>query len=304
MSQAWKKSGQIPPGLQVPRWDVETDLAFLDDNNIQLAMLSLSAPGLSVASLPGEARTLARTCNEYAAACRDKHPDRFGFFATVPLDDIPSGVEELTYALDILGADGVVLFTSYDGKYLGSEFFKPLWDELDRRAAVVFVHPASPRNSGPDCEGMMPPPILDFPHETTRAAVHLITSNTVHDYPNCKIILSHGGGTLPFTATRIFNVAADAGLVVGKTADTMLTGARQFYFDLALTSFSDPVSLLLNFAEEDRILWGSDYPFVRKDSLKRQGDELAGMVMQDNLRLSITNGAALKLFPRLGRLIQ
>lgn len=285
-------------------WDVETDLDFLDDNNMQFAMLSLSTPVLSVASSSDAARTLTRTCNEYAAACRDKHPDRFGFFATLPLDNIPSGIEELTYALDILGADGVVLFTSYDGKYLGSEVFKPLWKELDRRAAVVFVHPASPQNSGPGLEGMMPPPILGFPHETTRVAVHLITSNTVYDYPNCKTILSHGGGRLPFTATRIFNVAADTGLVAGKTADTMLKAARQFYFDLAPTNFSDPVSLLLKFAEEDHILWGSDYPFVRKDSVKRQGDVLAGMVMQDNARSSITNGVALKIFPRLGCLMQ
>lgn len=288
----------------MPQWDIETDLAFLDDNNIQMAMLSLSAPGLSIASSPDEARTLARACNEYAAACRDKHPDRFGFFATLPLENISSGIEELTYALDFLGADGVVLFTSYDGKYLGSKVFKPLWEELDRRAAVVFVHPASPRDSGPDYEGMMPRPIVDFPHETTRAAVHLITSNTVHDYPNCKIILSHGGGTLPFTATRIFNASVDAGLVEGKTADAMLKEAKRFYFDLALTSFSDPVSLLLNFTERDHILWGSDYPFVRKDSVKRQGDELAGMVMKSSIRSSMTNWAALKLFPRLGKLIQ
>lgn len=302
--EAWGKSGQIPPGLQVPRWDLERDLAFLDDNNIQFALLSLSAPGLSITSSPAEAKTLARACNEFAATCRDKHPDRYGFFATLPLENISDGIEELTHALDVLGADGVVLFTSYNGNYLGHEFFKPLWRELDRRAAVVFVHPTTPKDPGPPYDGMLPRPIVDFPHETTRTAVHLITSNTVRDFPNCKIILSHGGGTLPFTATRIFNSAVNAGFGGGKTADDMLVEARRFYFDLALTSFSGPLSLLVNFADEDHILWGSDYPFVRGDSVKRQRDELEELEMQPPMRSSIANGAALKLIPRLRRLVK
>jgi predicted TIM-barrel fold metal-dependent hydrolase len=288
--------------LQVPRWSLETDVAFLDSENIQLAMLSLSAPGLSLSSSTDEEVTLARKFNQYAAACRNKYPDRFGFFATIPLRNISKGIEEMIYALDTLGADGVVLFTSYEGQYLGSDIFRPLWEELNSRAAVVFVHPISPQDAGPGYEGMMPRPIVDFPHETTRLALHLITSNVIHDFPNCKIILSHGGGTLPFTATRIFNTIVNAGLVTDKTADSMLMEARQFYFDLALTGFEGPVSLLLGFAEKDHILWGSDYPFIHNKSLKRQRQELAGVDIKLETRLSIEYGAAIKLFPRLNKL--
>ncbi|KAJ8129803.1 hypothetical protein O1611_g3826 [Lasiodiplodia mahajangana] len=297
------ESGQIPPGLRLPSWDTDAALDFLDRNSIQTAILSLSAPGLGIVSSPEEAQSLARSCNEYAAEIKSAHPDRFGFFATLPLDNVTAGLEELNHAFDVLGADGVTLFTSYNGKYLGSGNFKPLWHELDKRKAVVFVHPATPKEPVASWEGMLPPPVVDFPHETTRAAVNLITSNTLRDYPGCSVVLSHGGGTLPYVATRIANAADDAGLLAGKTADEFLVDAKRFYFDLALTSFSDPVALLTRFAEEDHILWGSDYPFARQKSIDKQLDSLGSFDGDLRLQASIANGAALKLFPRLGQVI-
>ncbi|KAI1416398.1 amidohydrolase family protein [Hypoxylon sp. FL1857] len=299
---AWKNSGQIPPGLHLPPWNVEGTISFLDRNDIQLAMISLSAPGLDIASSPEEARSLARKCNEIAAGIRDAHPERFGFFATLPLDDVASGLDELSYALDVLKADGVTLFTSYKGKYLGNADFKPLWKELDQRAAVVFVHPASPGKPSTAQDHILPPPLIDFPHETTKTAVHLITSNTVRDHPNCKIILSHGGGTLPYIVTRIANAAADAGLLAGKTADEVLSEAKKFYFDLALTSYTDPITLLSSFAAEDHILWGSDYPFARDKTVKSQTEDFKSLQMKPAAKESMTYRAALKLFPRLGHL--
>lgn len=276
---------------------------FLDRNDIQLAMLSLSAPGLSIVSSLEEARTLARKCNEFAAGIRDTYPGRFGFLATLPLSDVAAGLEELDYTLDVLKADGVTLFTSYGGRYLGSANFKSLWQELDRRAAVVFVHPASSEESSTTHEEILPRPIIDFPHETTRAAIHLITSNTVRNHPNCKIILSHGGGTLPYVATRIANAAADAGLLVDKTSHEVLLEAKQFYFDLSMTSYRDPIELLASFAGEDHILWGSDYPFAREETIKNQMKAFEAVQMQPTVEQSIAYDAALKLFPRLRQAI-
>ncbi|KAI1332610.1 amidohydrolase family protein [Xylariaceae sp. FL0255] len=297
-AQKWQSSGQIPPGLRLPQWSIETALKFLDQNDIQLAVVSLSAPGLEITSSLEEAKQVARSCNEYAASMRDAHPDRFGFFATLPLaNDVTAGLEEIEYALDTLRADGVTLFTSYDGRYLGHSDFEPLWQALDKRQAVVFVHPTSPKEPGVNYQGMLPRPLVDFPHETTRTAVNLLTANTVRKYPSCKIILSHGGGTLPYVATRIANLAADAGMLREKSAEEMLAEAKQFYFDVALTSFSDPMNLLTSFAAEDHVLWGSDYPFARGPSITKQIGEMS--TLESSLQSSITFGAALKLFPRL-----
>ncbi|KAI3341224.1 amidohydrolase family protein [Ustulina deusta] len=296
---AWKESGQVPRGLMPPFWTIESDISFLDRHNIDVAILSLSAPGVSITASPCEARQLARQMNEEAAKIRNKYPTRIGFFATLPLEDVAVGIEELCYVLDTLEADGVTLLTNYDGKYLGHPDFQPLWRELNRRGAVVFIHPTSGKNPGSPHAGAMPPPIVDFPHETTKTAVNLITSNTVKNNTNCKIILSHGGGTLPFIATRVANLAADVGLLT-KTADEFMEEAKSFYFDVALTCHEDPIMLLTSFARENHILWGSDFPFAREKTIEDQMSYLASSAIKSGTRNSIMNGAAVRLFSRFG----
>jgi 6-methylsalicylate decarboxylase len=298
MWEAWRDSGELPPRLTLPPWSVELDLSFLDQHNIDMAILSVSAPGVGFARSTDQAKDLARKLNDEAAAIRDAHPTRYGFFATLPLSNIQDGVDELCRALDVLKADGVTLFTSYEGRYLGHEDFAPLWRELDRRGAVAFIHPATAQDPGAAHDRAIPRPIIDFPHETTRTAVHLITSETVRDHPNCKIILSHGGGTLPFVATRIAHQAADVGLIA-KTADEFLAEAKSFYFDTAMTGFKGPIGLLGSFAAEGHVLWGSDYPFARGKTVETQQATLAPLEGEDSTRLSIMHGAAGKLFPRL-----
>ncbi|KAK4180912.1 hypothetical protein QBC36DRAFT_228416 [Triangularia setosa] len=279
--EAWKASGTIPPGLQPPKWTLEADLAFTQRHSIATTILSLSAPGLT--PFPPHLQVpFARKVNTLAASIAASHPHRYGFFATLPLSPggsvpLSTTISELSHALDNLSADGVTLFTSYDSHYLGHDFFRPLWEELDARSAVVFIHPSSPPSPPPAAVGV-PPPIIDFPHETTRAAVSLITSNVIRDFPNVKIILSHGGGTLPFVANRIANLGADAGVLPpGKTADEFLAEAKRFYFDLALTAFPGAMELVVGFAGRERVLYGSDYPFCREGTVGRQRENLRGV---------------------------
>ncbi|TGJ81026.1 hypothetical protein E0Z10_g7740 [Xylaria hypoxylon] len=294
---AWKESSHVPQGLTPPSWTIKSDISFLDRHNIDAAILSLSAPGVSIAASPEEARQLARQMNEEAATIRNSNPTRIGFFATLPLEDVAVGIEELCYALDTLEADGVTLFTNYNGRYLGHQDFRPLWRELNQRGVVVFIHPISENSPGCAHTGALPPPIVDFPHETTKTAVNLITSDTVKNNPNCKIILSHGGGTLPFVATRVANLAADVGLVA-KTADEFMEEAKSFYFDLALTCYDYPITLLTSFARENHLLWGSDYPFAREKTIENQILSLVSSTTAPEMRESIMNGAAVRLFPR------
>ena len=270
-------------------------------NGVGYSILSLSTPAMSFVRDRAEATNLARDINEYAASLRDKYPRKFGFFATLPsLDDMEACVSEIAYCLDVLEADGVTLLTSYDGKYLGHPVLRPIWDELDRRAAVVFIHPTADLHAGALKEPWLPPPFIDFPHETTRTAVHLIVSDTIREHPKCRIILSHGGGTLPYIATRIAHQSAESKFMQ-KPADQFLEEAQSFYFDLALTTYNYPLSLLRSFAKKDHILYGSDFPFAREKTIGQQvtflDEFLVGMREDENF--SIRRGAALKLFPRL-----
>ena len=166
------------------------------------------------------------------------NPKKFGFLATVPdLWDGPEPVlEEVRYAFDELNADGVILLTRYgkDYHYLGHPDFLPLWDELEKRKAVVFIHPTqlvSPKLVNPYLEQLF----LDYPHETARTAIDLITQNVIRDHPNVKIILSYPGSTLLYVITRAAVTMPDTGFINEESTEEMMEEARGFYFDLALS---------------------------------------------------------------------
>ena len=139
----------------------------MDDAGIDVAIVSLSTPGVHTGD-DAKARELAHRCNEFSAELVRSRPDRFGGFACLPLPDVHGSLEELSYALDVLGLDGVVLFTNSNGVYLGDAALEPVFEELERRKTVVYVHP----NPSPDAVAHslgLPDNLLDFPTDTNRA---------------------------------------------------------------------------------------------------------------------------------------
>jgi len=124
-------------------WSTEQSVAEMDKSSIQTAILSVSPPGIEFAG-PAQARTLARIINDYGAKMRGDHPDRFGLFAALPLPDTEGSLREIEYGLDTLKADGIGLMTNYGDRWLGDASFAPVWEELNRRKAVVYTHPNTP----------------------------------------------------------------------------------------------------------------------------------------------------------------
>jgi predicted TIM-barrel fold metal-dependent hydrolase len=187
-------------GYPLPQWTVESGLAAMDQNGIGAAVLSVSSPALGF--VDGDAaRELARSVSESARALITAHPDRFGAFALLPLPDVDASLREIAHALDTLGLDGVGVLTNYAGAYLGDRRFAPLFDELQRRKAVVFIHPTQP----PGFAGLslgLPAPVLEYPFDSTRAINSLILSGTLSRCPDVRFIVSHGGGTIPYLAPR------------------------------------------------------------------------------------------------------
>ena len=188
-------------GWAIPKWDVASAIATMDQLGIQAQLLSLSSPGVSFVE-GQQARGLARAVNEFAAETIRDHSPRFGAFATLPLPDIEGSLKELTYALDTLKLDGIGLISNYHGLYLGQPELDPIFDELNRRKAVLFIHPCPPPNFAPLSMDLTAP-ILEFPFETTRIATNLIKSGTIERCPDLRIILPHGGGTIPFLQPRM-----------------------------------------------------------------------------------------------------
>ena len=311
-------------GVSFPRWKPEDSLAVLDRAETRAALLSLSSPGLCFGDATKE-REIARALNEFPAQTVTRWPERFGFFATLPLPDPEAGLAEISYALDTLHADGIGLLSNYAGIYLGDARFDPIFAELDRRAAVIFIHPTvftgseipSAKNAGspvPTLPGFM----LEFVFDTTRAVANLVISGMLKKYPNLRIILSHAGGTVPFIAHKIVS-----GVLLTTFASQIGTGQvtlpreqieaikqvfsedvfsqlRRLYYDTALSANINAFSSLQQLVPVSHILLGTDYPFapeVESGSTAARLATLPGLSVQE--LEDIEGGNALKLFPRL-----
>jgi predicted TIM-barrel fold metal-dependent hydrolase len=287
-------------GITPPPWSRESALGFMDDAGIDVAVTSISTPGVHTGS-DRRARSLARRCNELAAELVQARPDRFGAFACLPLPDIDGSFAELSYALDVLKLDGVVLFSNARGVYLGDEKFDAIFEELERRRTVVFVHPTVSPDRAAHALGL-PDSLIDFVADTSRAIAHLHYSNTFARTPNVKYIFSHAGGTIPYLASR-FAIVDEMGVIDGAgERGTAAETFRRLYWDTAL-SWHDPVlQLLRSVVGIDRVLYGSDYPYLRRDLAIGGREHLARTkALTDAERTAVLGDTAIKLLPRIGQ---
>lgn len=249
------KTGQTPLIDWVPQQSIED----MDRGGVQTAVLSVSEPGVWYGD-NAAARRLARSCNEYTARVVADHPGRFGSFASVPLPDIEGSLAEVAYSLDVLHAQGICLLTSYAGKYLGHPAFDPVLAELDRRGTTVFVHPVRPSC----CRGALeqvPATIIEMPTDTTRAVANLMVHGATARFPRIRFIFSHGGGTLPMLAVRIRNFVRST-RAAGAPQHDPLTEIQRLYFDTAQAFNPYALAALTRLVPIDRILFGTDFPFV------------------------------------------
>ena len=288
---AWlHEQGLSAGGLPIPDWSLEGALDMMQAARIERAVLSISTPGVHLGD-DAQARDMAREVNEFCADLVKQHPQRFGFFATLTLPDVEGAIAEARFALDVLKADGVVLLANAGGTYLGDPAWEPLMDELNQRHAVVFVHPSF--LPGPSVEGI-PAYAADFLLDTTRAALSYAKSGALERYPHLKVILSHGGGFLPYAAERVARVCSPDG---GNPAG--IARLQQFYFDVALSSSPYALPALLAFAKPSHILYGSDWPHAPKARGLHFADMLDAFALSAEQRSAIHRGNALALFPRL-----
>jgi 6-methylsalicylate decarboxylase len=210
---------------------------------------------------------------------------------------------EIAYALDVLKLHGVVLFSNANGIYLGERQLAPLFEELQRRAAVVFIHPnASPDPAFPRLG--LPDSLLDFPADTSRAIANLHYSNTFARTPDVKYIVSHAGGTIPYVATR-FGIVDDMAIIEGAeergtAADTL----RRLYWDTALSWKNPILQMLRSVVGMDQVLYGTDFPYLRRDLAVQSREDLESTsAVIEAERRAVLGASALKLFPSLRALV-
>jgi predicted TIM-barrel fold metal-dependent hydrolase len=268
-------------------------LELMDRHSVRTAVLSVSTPQTHLGD-DAEAIAMSRAVNDFAASVVAAHPGRFGFFATLPLPLVDASLDELQRSLDELHADGVVLLANHRGIYLGDARFDPLFEELQRRGTVVFVHPSI--LPGLEAIDGIPAYVADFLLDTTRAAVNLCRSGTVDRCPDVKFILSHAGGFLPYAAFRLSQAASPSGNPV-EGLDLL----QRFYFDIALSGSPTALPSLLEFARPGHVLFGSDWPYAPAAAVAAFTGMYEMHQIDADRRASIDHGAAEALFPRLRR---
>ncbi|MFM9698760.1 amidohydrolase family protein [Streptomyces europaeiscabiei] len=280
-----------------PSWSVQAHLDLMDRNGIESAMLSMSSPGVHFGD-DKAARLLARRVNEYTAELTRDHPGRFGNFASLPLPDVDGALEEIAYAFDELGADGVALMTHTHGVYLGDQRLDPVFAELDRRRAVVFLHPTSPVCWQQSALGR-PRPMVEYIFDTARTVTDLVMAGVLTRHPNMRVIVPHCGGAIPVLADRINEFM---GLFLPSENSPSLDAVQQLrglYYDMAGTAFPRQVPALLQLVDPGRVLFGSDYcwtPAPLADAHIAAIDAAESPVDGTTWR-SLTTANAQRLFP-------
>jgi predicted TIM-barrel fold metal-dependent hydrolase len=239
-------------------WTPAQSIEDMDRASVATSMLSITTPGLWFGD-NAEARHLARVCNDYAARLVVDHPGRFGFFAALPLPDIDGSLREIEYAFDVLKADGIGLYTSYNDKHLGDPSFGPILEELNRRMAVAYTHPICPDC----CKNLLPgiPEVtIEFGTDTTRTIASLVFSGAATRYVDIEFIFSHAGGTLPFLVER-FLLLAQAPDYAAKLPKGVLHELQKFHYDTAQASNPGAMSSLMKLVSVSQVLYGTDFPF-------------------------------------------
>jgi predicted TIM-barrel fold metal-dependent hydrolase len=270
----------------------------MDRGNAAAAMLSITNPGLYLGDKSKAAR-LARECNDYGASVVQAHPARFGLFAAMPLPDVDAALKEIAYAYDQIHADGIGLMTSFGDSWLGNPAYRPVMDELNRRNAVVLVHPTAAEC----CRNLnyvpgLGPGGMEYGTDTTRAIAGICFSGDSVRFPNIRWIWSHGGGTMPFLAGRM---AGSANNFKQQMPNGLIPELKKFFYDLAGAANAGVIVSLRQLVGADKILFGTDFPPGGRILETAETIRSLNLFSEAELRMIDYDNAA-SLVPRLARL--
>jgi predicted TIM-barrel fold metal-dependent hydrolase len=286
-----------PKGVANPQmfdWTPARHIEEMDRAGVATSVISISPPGVWFDNNPTGDR-ISRTCNDYAARFASDNKGRIGLFAALPVPDLDGSLKEVAYALDSLKADGISMYTNYGDKWLGDPFFAPLFEELNRRKAVVYTHPISANC----CRNLLMPDVADSAIEwgtdTTRAITRLIFSGSAAKYPDIRFIFSHAGGTMPYLVER-FDLMAKTTKFAPQFPQGFVAAANKLYYDTAQTANPAAMSALRKVVNLSQIVFGTDYPYRTCTEHVKGLKECGQFTAKELLAVDRTN--ALALLPR------
>jgi predicted TIM-barrel fold metal-dependent hydrolase len=280
-----------PPTLA---WTPEKSIEDMDKAGVATALASITTPGLSF--LDGaERRRVARECNEWTARLVADRKGRFGMFAVMPMPDVEGTLQEMAYALDTLKAEGIGLFTSYGDRWLGDTAFEPVFNELNRRKAVVYTHPTA----ASCCKNLIaevPESAIEYATDTTRTIASFVFTGSAARFQDLRIIFSHAGGTMPFITERFTRLPLANKNLEPKVPNGVAYELKRFYYDTAQASHPMALASLTKLVSVSQVLFGTDFPF------RTSADHVKGLTefgfTAGDLR-AIDRDNAVRLMPQL-----
>jgi 6-methylsalicylate decarboxylase len=297
-----------PPNLArggggAANWSPSRAVEEMDRNGIA-AGIGYPGPVQSAAADFERGRTQARAFNEYGAQIAKDFPGRFGLFAALPMADVDGTLKEIEYALDVLKADGFGITTSYTDMWLGDKKLRPIWVELNRRKAVVYVHPSDDRCCIPatlsyETQGVSGP-WLEWPMNTARTILSLMINGITREFSGIRFIFSHGGGVMPLLIHRIAGFsdwdAVGPGRLRVLFPDGIEAEFRKLYFEGAQAYSPVNMDALMRLVPASHILFGTDYDrFPIAHSIRL----FEALKLPANIRRGIERENAVMLLPRL-----
>jgi predicted TIM-barrel fold metal-dependent hydrolase len=292
---AWIAEVKGRPLLQPANtnWTPAKSIEDMDRGGVVSAVVSITNPGLWFGDA-AVTRRLARACNEYGAKLAQDYPGRFGLFAAMPLPDVDATLKEIEYAYGALRCDGIALLTSYGDVWLGNPAFRPVMEELNRRKAVVHVHPTA-ANCCRNLEYGVAPGTIEYGTDTTRAIIGVVFSGDAARFPDIRFIWSHAGGSAPFLAGRIDGGSRNA---TDRMPNGFIFEAKKFYYDTAGASNRGALASLLQLVTASQVLFGTDFPPGGASLEIAKALEDVGLFSETDLR-AIERENAVRLLPRL-----
>jgi predicted TIM-barrel fold metal-dependent hydrolase len=286
--------GRLQPA--VAKWTPNASLEEMDKSGVATSILSLaSIPGVWFGLDAPGMRRMSRQCNEYAAKMVQDYPGRYGLFASLPMSDIDGSLREIEYAFDTLKADGINLSTSFGDKWPGDPTYRPVFEELNRRKAIVFFHPYAPNC----CAGLstgVPDGVLENPYDTGRAITSLLYSGSLARLRDIRWLFSHGGGVMPMLAGRVEFFAQSRKDVKEIAPEGVMAELRRLYYDTANAAWPVSLAALLKMVPVSQVVFGTDFPYL---GTMLQADELDRSGLSSDVLAAIQRENATLLIPRL-----
>jgi len=294
LTEHHEKSYPFPGNRTLSRWSAAAGVEAMDEGGVAASVLSTTTPGVWFGDA-AEARRMARNMNDFGANVVRDYRGRYGLFGVLPLPDVQASLDEIPYVLDTLAADGIGVLSSYGTKWLGDPSFGPVWEELNRRKAVVFSHATAPEC----CRTVMPnfdPTTIEFNTDTARTIINLIESGTAERYPDIRFIFSHAGGTIAALAGRYLKEQVAAQVLRGAVEpNTRLGQLRRFFYDTAGSANIVNMQALKMIVPLTQVILGTDFPWFTPATILA-GLADAGLTPEE--RNNIERDNALRLLPQ------